>query len=124
MGKFTEKYQSRGAALYRELLEEEVNGSSRPTTSGFSQYASTKSNDDDFADFSDEEEVTPTEKKPVAKKNTPSPKVLGSKPASKFGAKRSGLSATRKSGAVLASAPASKKKSLASQKLMMILMIL
>lgn len=73
--------------------------------------------DDDFDDeFSDEEVASnsPVQKakKPVTSR---SPKVLGSKPSSKFGAKKSGLSSA---GGVLGGAAVSKgKKGLVTQKI-------
>lgn len=110
---FKQKYNSRGAELYRELLDKEAKGSSGQSSGSFSQYAkkdtktNDKPNDDDFNDdFNDDfDDFDNNINKP---KKVASPAIR--KP-NKFAKKTSGFGGVRKTGIT------QKKKGLASQKI-------
>jgi len=105
--KFTQKYNSRAAQQYRELLANEARGnSSSPQSGSFAQYEQ-KESGDDFDNF-DEPEEEEEEEKPSrnvsvsARKASPAvrkPSKFGAKKTSGFGAKKTtGISANKKKG--------------------------
>lgn len=104
--KFTQKYQSRGAELYRQLIDQEARGTSSSASKGsFSQYASKNEKKEEIASFDDFDDEP--EEAPVSRKKLSTPSSARKTSSSKFGVKKTSY----------ANKSNTKKKGLSTQKI-------